>query len=185
MNFYHYLAKEHNYTDYQIKVVRYVLKSLFSEFTKFIIMGIFFFAFSYQLQYLWCMLIFALLRRYSGGLHCNTYLSCLLVTFLYMVSCIMILPLYTPPRLMQLALMVAAIVIMYKTAPVPSQYHAELSSQQTFRYRTFLLTIVFSYFIALFIIPSNQYILCGFWVIIIHSIQLLIAYIKEVYLCHS
>ena len=185
MSFYTYLKTEHNYTDYQIKLVHYVVKSLMSELTKFIIMGIFFLFFSAFPEYLWCTFVLAFLRRYSGGLHFNSYVSCLLVTVSYLFCCIMLLPFTAPPRLVQLLLLILAIIVTYKVAPVPSCYHGKLTSRQDLWYRTLVLTFMFLYFIALFIIPANPYLSCGFWVIIIHSIQPLIAYTKGVYSCHS
>ena len=147
MSFYTYLKTEHNYTDYQIKLVHYVVKSLMSELTKFIIMGIFFLFFSAFPEYLWCTFVLAFLRRYSGGLHFNSYVSCLLVTVSYLFCCIMLLPFTAPPRLVQLLLLILAIIVTYKVAPVPSCYHGKLTSRQDLWYRTLVLTFMFLYFI--------------------------------------
>lgn len=184
MSFYTYLEKEHNYTEYQIKLVRYAAISLLSEFTKLIIMGIIFSVLSLLKEYLFCIFIFSFLRFYSGGLHCGSYVSCLSLTFIYLCSCILILPFCNLSKFTLLLMMLFSIIIIYKIAPIPSRYHAPLSTKQYFHYKMRLLKFCFLYLIILFILPFNHYLYCGSWVIIIHAIQLLAAYTKEVILCH-
>lgn len=184
MSFYTYLEKEHNYTSYQIRLVHYVITALLSEFSKFMIMGLFFHFLSLLPEFIFCIVIFSFLRRYSGGLHCSSYLSCLLLTFFYLFCCIVILPPCSFSKFTMLLMLTVSIAVIYRIAPVPSHCHAELSAKQCQRYKTVLSGFCFLYFIALFILPVNHFLSCGFWVIIIHSIQLLAAYMKEVILCH-
>lgn len=181
MKLYLYLKEEHGYTDYQIKLVHYVLISLLSEFSKFILMGIFFCYTSNLTYYLFSVSLLLILRRYSGGLHCSSYLACLSTSFFYLYVCITILPQYAPVRFIQLVLLAAAIMIGYYISPIPSPYHKELQSGQIFSYKMVLIVLIFLYFISVFIFPQNRYLATGFWVIMIHMLQLGAAYLKSVF----
>lgn len=179
MNLYSYLKEEHHYTDYQIKLVHYVLMSLLSEFSKFILMGLFFFYTSNLSYYLFSVSLLLILRRYSGGLHCRSYLTCLITSFCYLYVCIMILPQYTPVRFVQLMLLAMTILISYYISPIPSPYHKELQHTQMMSYKMIVVTLIFLYFIIVFILPANRYLTIGFWVIMIHILQLIAAYLRS------
>lgn len=179
MNLYSYLKEEHHYTDYQIKLVHYVLMSLLSEFSKFILMGLFFYYTSKLSYYLFSVSLLLILRRYSGGLHCKSYPACLITSFCYLYICIMILPQYAPVRFIQLILLAAAIVISYYISPIPSPYHKELQHGQIKSYKMILVILIFLYFVSVFILPPNRYLAIGFWVIMIHILQLIAAYLRN------
>lgn len=70
-NFKTYLQTNYHYTDYQIKVMDYFIKTCLSEISKFILMGFFFSYFSAFSHYLYATLILWILRFCSGGLHCK------------------------------------------------------------------------------------------------------------------
>lgn len=56
-NFKTFLQTNYHYTDYQIKVMDYCIKTCLSEISKFIFMGIFFSCFSAFHYYLYATLI--------------------------------------------------------------------------------------------------------------------------------
>ena len=77
-----FLKKQYQFTDYQIAQLQYVWKTLASEISKLLIMGI---IFSDRLGiYAVAVTIMVLLRTATGGLHCKKYISCFLVSFSYM-----------------------------------------------------------------------------------------------------
>lgn len=79
------------FTDYQTAQLQHLVKIFLSEFSKLIFLGIFF---KNKLDiFLIGIGILLLLRTSTGGLHCKTYLSCFLFSFLFMSLSIQILPL--------------------------------------------------------------------------------------------
>lgn len=181
-NLYTYLKKEYHYTDYEIKLIRYSIITILSEISKFILIGLFFYFFSNLFYYLWSSILLIILRRYSGGYHCKTYLSCFIMSFAYMYLCIMALPSLPISKLSQLLLLIFAFFIDYKIAPIPSVYHAKLDSRQIFRYRIYVFLILIFYFFLVLALPESKFLSVGFWVIIIHTLQLLIEFLKRRYI---
>lgn len=179
-NFKTFLQTNYHYTDYQIKVMDYFIKTCLSEISKFMLMGFFFSYFSAFPYYLYATLILWVLRFCSGGLHCKTYMGCLLFSHTYLVLCILVLPRLYLSTIWELILLLMCIVISYFIAPVPSIYRQHITSNHRKQYRTYLFIFLFIHFIFTFIFPQNQYLTVGFWVIMIHMLQLTIAYAKEV-----
>lgn len=175
-----FLQTNYHYTDYQIKVMEYFIKTCLSEISKFIFMGIFFACFSAFPYYLYATLILWVLRFCSGGLHCKTYLGCLLFSHTYLCLCILVLPRLYLSMILELILLFMCIVISYFIAPVPSIYRQHITPIRRKQYRTCLIIFLLIHFILTFIFPQNPYLSVGFWVIMIHIIQLITAYAKEV-----
>ena len=85
-----FLKTQYEFSDFQIEQLKYTWKMLASEFSKLIIMGILFH--NILGIYAFAVVIMLLLRFSTGGLHCNTYLSCFLVSFAYMFLALAVLP---------------------------------------------------------------------------------------------
>lgn len=174
-----YIQNKYHYSDYQMKVLHYFFISILSEISKFLIMGAFFLYFSQFLCYLWAVSLLWILRFTSGGLHCKTYIGCLLSSFLYLFLSIQVMPLFPLPELIRLVLLLLCILVAYHIAPVPSQFRQHINQTQTTRYRTYLFILLFVYFIVMFIFPHSHYLIVGFWVIMIHTMQLMVAHKRK------
>lgn len=172
-----YIKKHFNYTNYQIAQLRYAFVVCAAEISKAIIIGVFYL--DRIPLFLWTLLIFQLMRQATGGLHCKTYLSCLAVSFIFIVLSIDILPLFSVSRLLQLVLLFACIIISHCIGPVISDIHIPLSQEAISKAKLRLITIIFIYMVLLFIMPRNIYITVGFWVIILNTLQLIVARIRK------
>lgn len=179
MDFYNWMQKKYCFTDYQVKVFHYFIISIFSEISKFTIMGIFFYVAGRLPLYLWGVCLLSVLRFYSGGLHCKTYMGCLLSSFAYMLACVQLLPSFPVNRLLQLIFLLVAIIIAYYIAPIPSAYRPAPTETKARQCKLQLFIIMFLYSILVFICPQNLFTLTGFWVIMIHTLQLIVAYLKK------
>ena len=142
-NFKTFLQTNYHYTDYQIKVMDYCIKTCLSEISKFIFMGIFFSCFSAFHYYLYATLILWILRFCSGGLHCKTYIGCLLFSLTYLILCILLLPRFILSTFWTLVLLLMCIVTAYFIAPVPSIYRQHITSNRRKQYRTYLFIFLF------------------------------------------
>ena len=138
-NFKTFLQTNYHYTDYQIKVMDYCIKTCLSEISKFIFMGIFFSCFSAFHYYLYATLILWILRFCSGGLHCKTYIGCLLFSLTYLILCILLLPRFILSTFWPLVLLLMCIVAAYFIAPVPSIYRQHITPIRRKQYRTYLI----------------------------------------------
>lgn len=180
MKLYDDLQKYHNYTDYQIKLVQYALKSIFSELSKFCILLVFFLCIGKLSEFLLAALLLLFYRRYNGGLHCQTYLTCLLASFLFFFMGIVVLPaLITVPAVPGILLMSTMTVILPIIAPIKSKYHAEVEPARIRKYKLWTLAVTAGLTVLYWRLSQNPYMINGFWITVIHTLQLSAAYIKK------
>lgn len=172
-----FLKNTYGFTNYQVAQLEFLGKTLLSEISKLIIMGFFFYD---RLEiYLAAILMLLLLRTSTGGFHCKTYLSCLLVSFLYMVVCIRILPLIPINKFLGILMLLACLLINYRIGPVTSAIHMPLSEKNKQKGRLRALVIIVSFIFISCIIPEQKLFTVCFWVIIVHSLQLIYAKIQK------
>lgn len=171
------LKSTYQYTDYQIAQLNFLAKTLLSEISKIFIIGLFF---RKELPFfLISMLILALLRTSTGGLHCKTYLSCLIASWFYIVFTFKILPLIPIAQAPAMILLVICAVVDYKIGPVTSDVHMPLSEASKQKCRIYTTTTILFFFVLMYIIPENLYSITGFWIIISHTLQLIAAKIRK------
>lgn len=161
------------YSNYQVKQIMYLIKSISSEISKIIIMGILFK--NALTTYIVALIILSFLRCFSGGLHFNTYIKCLLVTVSYFVLAIYILPHIPIPYEVKFVLLNACMILLSKFTPVTSKYRPQLSQPKILVCQSITTTFTFVYIILLYIMPDNPIITVGFWIIILHITQLFTA----------
>ena len=75
------IQDKYNLSNYQIAQLSFVYKSLSSEISKIIIMGILFH--NHLDLYTFLLFVMCLLRTFSGGLHFYTYIRCLAASTIY------------------------------------------------------------------------------------------------------
>ena len=171
------LKSTYQFSDYQIAQLGFLAKTLLSEASKIFIIGLFF---RKELPFfLICMAILTLLRTSTGGLHCKTYLSCLVASCLYVVITIKFLPLIPIQQLPAMLLLIICAVIDYFIGPVTSDVHLPLSEGAKQKGRICTLITIFIFIILMYIIPENLYVITGFWIIISHTLQLIAAKIRK------
>lgn len=166
-----------NFTDYQMEQLKYFAKSSAAECSKILILALLFqkklplFAFA--------AVLLCCLRIFSGGLHCKTYIRCFFTSLLFFWIVLQVLSPITLKNTLQLCLLLLCIIIGYIVSPVTSKCHLELTPETIHRCRTRFITILFFYLLAMYIIPANQFLQTGFWVIILHTLQLMLTKILQ------
>lgn len=170
--------QKHNLSDFQMKQLKYLWLTLSSEIVKLIILGCIFH--NKFLDFLFATVILLLLRITTGGLHFQHFWSCFLFSFLYYFLCISIMPShYSPPKYIQLILLFFCILANYCIGGVTSSKRPLPSDNMLKKCRTKSFIIIFFYLTLVYIIPENYLIFVGFWVIILHTIQLICAYFLQ------
>ena len=163
-----YIKDKYELSNYQMAQLIFVFKTVSSELSKILIMGIMFQ--NHLKLYAFLLLIMCFIRTFSGGLHFSTYYGCLAASTLYIGIIIFVLPLY-----IQLLLLLTCIIACYITGPVLSKYRTAFPKKQLYFSRNITCLIIFIYTITLYIIPQNPYFIAGTWMIILHSLQLIVA----------
>lgn len=145
-----------------------------------IILFLVFFAITQRLKgFLYSMIILLPLRIISGGLHFKHYLSCLAFSFGYFYLVNVPLMDIMPDFEMALLILLVCIVINFQIGPVVSDFRPALTYEQIKRGRFHILiaTVYDTILTALFYETPLAPI--GFWTIVLHSVQLIIAKIRK------
>lgn len=164
-------------TDYQIALLRYLLFTFLSESSK-----LFLILFLYRKHLALCiatLLLLCCIRRTAGGFHCNTYAGCLFVSIGYAFLCLTLLPLVSLTKPERLLLCMGCILINYALAPVSSSKRPVLSATKKKQFKWISTGILIVFFFIFLIAPENEYMISGFWVIILHAVQLSCAAVQK------
>ncbi|MCI8956635.1 MAG: accessory gene regulator B family protein [Eubacterium sp.] len=174
------LQREYGYSDYDIAKVKYVLASLFSEFSKLFLFGLSFGILGYFYPFLFSIILLLFLRINIGGLHCKHYISCLFLTSIILYASIMFLPnLVLLSTTSIIFFSIICMVINYYIGPVASPFRPSPDSVLIKSCRNIGFFIIFTFILFVSIFQNNSflasYIQVGFWTIVLHTIQLIIA----------
>lgn len=167
------LTESKKYTRYQVQKMMYVIKTLSADISKVIILGIIFH--KYFTLYLAAMIILFPLRSFSGGLHSSTYIGCFLTSLTYFTLSIIILPPITIGFSAKVLLLTACMVLCEWVGPVTSKYRPPLSPAKKSICKSITTTSIFIFIFLANIFPASPYTTVGFWVVILHALQLIIA----------
>ena len=172
-----YLKENYHLSNYQVAQLAFLTKTIFSELSKIVIMS---FLFHKQFStYAFALFIMLFLRSSTGGLHFYTYGGCLLTSILYIWLAVVALPKLMMPPYIQVVFLLISILTCYFVGPVVSKYRPTPSPQHAKRCRNITCIFIFIFTLLLYIIPDNPYMITGFWIIILHSLQLLVAKIQK------
>lgn len=171
------LKEQYQFSDFQIEQLKYVWKTISSEVSKLLIMG---FLFREQLGlYIFAMAVMLLLRTSTGGIHCRKYISCLLVSITYVFLSLYVMPMIPINKLMQMILLFVCILCNYYIGPVTAAVRRSLPEKTVRRVRIQAFVIIFFYLTLTYIMSESPYITVGFWIIILHTLQLIVAKILK------
>lgn len=171
------LKTYYHFTDYQIAQLNYLFKTVLSEVSKMLIMG---FLFRSQLD-VYCISVLALclMRTSTGGLHFKTYLRCLLSTTAYMAVCLILLPPVAISVPVKAGFLLICAVTNYIIGPVTSDVHVPLTPELIRKSRIKSAVFILLFLIIMCIIPESSYIISVFWIMIVHTLQLIAAKIRK------
>lgn len=171
------MKETYGLSSYQAAQVIFLFQTIGSELSKMVIMGI---LFHRQLPlYLFALFVMLCLRSNTGGLHFYTYAGCLLTSTLYLALAIYILPLLAVPFPAKVIAVVCCGILAALTDPVLSKYRPADCAKHFMRCRITTCAFLAIYLVLLSVMPENQYLTVGFWVIILNWLQLTVAKIQK------
>lgn len=179
MPIHNYLHNTLGYTDYEIAKIKYVVVTILSELSKILLIGLFFLYSQNLTVFIVAAFVLCLLRISTGGLHFKHYFSCFLASFILFYVGIFILNNIQFTKFVQLLALLPCIIINYYCAPVVSSFRPVPDGIKVRRAKKQSIAIITVFAILLYIVPHNQYMNIGFWMIILQSIQLFAAKILK------
>ena len=168
-------AKEKECSSPEMELLKYVTLSFLSEASKIAILAVLFH--SQITLFLFVMGIMFFMRKSTGGMHCKRYLACFMVSFIYMYLCIVLLPEIPLPKSLMLLGLLVCICVNYKIGLVVSKYHQKPDEERKRKAGIQSFIVIFFYMTVMFILPENIYMCGGFWVIVLHTLQLFLAHV--------
>ncbi len=174
-----YIQENMEYSDYEIAMLKYQLTAFSYDISKLVIMAILFFFLDLFPQYCIAVITLLLLRTTTGGLHFKTYIGCLLFTLCFFITAVSILPQFKIHQLTIIILLYICILIVNIIGPITSNYRPIPNGILIKKCKRNAGNFIFLYSLFTIIIPLNQYIITGFWVIILQTLQLVFAYIHK------
>lgn len=168
-------------TERERKLNEYYWKCFLSEFSKICIFLVIFILLGLTKEYLLSLLYLMILRNNGGGLHCKHYISCLLVSFTFLYSSIMLAIHIAPTKPVACTSIFLCALLGYFLVPVTSSNRPAATPTQIAKCKRNTIIIILLFFILICFCPFNTYILIGYWTVVLHILQLIIAHIaKEV-----
>lgn len=171
--------KEFQYTDFQMRQIKFIFLTLLSEASKLLLLFIFFAIISKLPELLISIIALLAVRCSTGGIHLKHYFSCFLLTWgiLFMSICILphVIHLNT---LGMLFILNICIITVYLIGPIPSEYRPTLSAEHKKRSCIKAATSILVYMYIIFLFPQKQYLYTGFWTILLQTLQLGLAKIN-------
>lgn len=170
-------AKELNLSTWEQKLLAFRLKCTLYDISKLILFAGFFIAMQKTEGFIFCFLIFFPIRQISGGLHFKHYSSCLIFSFIYLYLVIMML---APIKLtfnIALAVLACCAAVVYLIGPVRPASRPALSAQEYEQQRRRAFSIVCYEIIIILLFFDSSLAGIGYWTVILHTLQLIIAFI--------
>lgn len=172
-----YLRNTYDLSSYQVAQIFFLLKTIASEISKIAIMSI---LFHDKLSlYFFALFVMVFIRSAMGGLHFYTYAGCLITSILYLWMSVYVLPCIAIPKYLQILALFLCILICNYVGPITSKYRPKECEKHFEQCKKFVTVFIFFYALILYIVPENNYLNVGFWVIILHSLQLIAAKIRK------
>lgn len=167
------LMEKYGLSRYQVAQLTFLAKTIASDVSKMFIMA---FLFHRQFTlFLFALAIMLVLRCSTGGIHFYTYIECLAGSTLYLWLAIWLLPHIALPFPLMAALSALCALGCFLIGPVPSRYRPPYTEAFKKRCKIIIAGFIMLYTFALCIMPESPYMVVGFWVIILHFLQLLAA----------
>ncbi|MBR6770691.1 MAG: accessory gene regulator B family protein [Lachnospiraceae bacterium] len=138
--------------------------------SKLLIIGILFF--KHLDSCLIALLIMSILRYSTGGIYLSSYLGSLAATLFSLWLSICLLPHIILPKYMQLFLLLVGMEVCYSIGPVTCKNHPLPTAILFTRGRSISCILIFIFSAITFIAPQTHC-LDGFWIIILHILQLI------------
>ncbi len=162
----------------EYKKLEYFIKVLFNEFSKLIVVWLLFIFFNLNVSFHYTLLITLSFRIWTGGLHFNNYLSCLIFTIINFLTVAYFAELLTAGFLTCIAIVSSCCMIQIIIGPITSSVRPVLSQKKGKECKIITFFTGAFYIIFIFLNPSSTITNLIVLITLSHTIQLIIA--KEI-----
>lgn len=174
------IQSSYQFTDLEMKRLKYTLKGVSSELIKTLMLSVLFFKLEHLPEFFIGVLVLITIRCNSGGLHMEHFTTCLLFTLTFMLLSVIVLPAYVPvPDVIKPIILALCTLTTFLTAPVASKKRPPAAPEAKRRYRNRATVLLFIYSICIIILKTTPIADICFWIIVLQTLQLLCAVIAQ------
>ncbi|MBE5954201.1 MAG: hypothetical protein E7257_08615 [Lachnospiraceae bacterium] len=157
-------------------ILLFYLKGTLSDLSKALIFFFIFYSLGFHKEFFYGLFFFVAFRVNSGGIHCKTYLFCFLLSLLLLSSGIILGSLIYLPKAYSILISMVCGFITCNLSPVQAATRPKASRDFIIRARIKEAMVIGIFILVLLTTETNQPINIGFWLLIIHTLQLYVAY---------
>lgn len=172
-------AENLNLTPREQKLFLFRFKCILYDISKLILFAAFFIAIQKTECFLYAFLIFFPIRQISGGLHFKHYASCLMFSFIYLYLAIVVLAPVALTFTVAAPVLVGCAAVVYLIGPIRPASRPALSAQEFEEHRRKAFSIVCYELVLILLFFDSALASVGYWTVILHTLQLTIAFILK------
>ena len=161
--------------EYIARIKRYYMQCIISEGSKIFLFAIVFNALSLLQEYFIALLMLFILRTNGGGIHCKKYISCFLLIFFMLLGNIILAQYCILEISMQLLALILCLPITVVLVPITSHSRPKLKNKVIKKSKLITFFFILFFLLYTYLIPPNIIHTIGFWTIIMHTCQLILA----------
>lgn len=165
--------------EYISRIKRYYMQCIISEGSKIFLFAIIFNALSLFQEYVISLLMLLVLRTNGGGIHCKKYVSCFLLSFFMLLGNIVLAQYYPTSSSIRLIVLLLCLPIAVALAPITSHSRPKLKNKVVKKSKLITFIFISCFLLYTYLIPPNTIQSIGFWTIIMHTCQLILANILK------
>lgn len=175
-SFIEYNRKQYSFTEYELAKLKYSVQSILSEISKFLIMVVFFAAIDRLFAFLICTVVLLCIRSYAGGLHFETYRSCLIFTFSFFIAIIGLggYVLLSPSFIM--VAMAISLVLNIALSPIVSKNRPTYAKAKLLQCKIISSAVIVLVMVYLCLRQDGLYNNYIVWTVMLQCLQLLFAF---------
>ncbi len=166
-------------TKQEKSILLFFIKGTLSDLSKALILFLLFFFLGLHKEFLWGLFFLIIFRTYSGGIHCRTYWSCLLLSFVVLSSGILLSRniYFNLSTSIFISTLCEIITILF--TPIQATSRPPLSKKEESRAKHNESIIITIFILSIIIFKTNPITNIGIWMLILHTIQLMVARIRR------
>ncbi|WP_242860888.1 accessory gene regulator B family protein [Defluviitalea phaphyphila] len=155
--------------------MRYAMTVIAHEFTKTFLLFIIFSLLGYFKLFLFSFCVLIFIRPFSGGLHFKSPSVCFLVSLIFFLMTVIILPhIFIPNFFISLIIGGISILLIFLNSPKPSPLRPIINPKrrQNFKYVSTVFSLILLIILLTFI-HNSTFLACGIYTLFLQSLQLL------------
>lgn len=163
------------FTPFEVDLIHYFSLCIAYEGSKFIIMLFCFWSLHLQNEFLTEIFVLLTLRNFYGGIHFKHYLSCFAFTFGFIATGLLLAHFIFINNVAQIIILLLTLVISCIIKPITSSNRPALSEKQQTIYHICGISVLLLHIICFILYKTFPYRNIYFWVIVLHTLQLIAA----------